>query len=127
MNFLSVRIGAFAIASLAPTLSSAEGTVHICTMDSTEDRTSVELRVYEFEEKAHSAFVQLTTDYGDTLPYAYICDAECLMLSPFDDYKYSLQFAPALEVGSQVTMTTSSVEDAHNFVDTFILGSCKKI
>lgn len=124
---MNIRSLAFIAATFVPSILSAQAVVYTCALQSNDGLTNAELRVYEYEQTVHSAFMQFTTEYGDTLPFVFSCMPECLMLSSYDDYQYRLQFGSSLKAGLDVTLRTSSVDHVNEFVDAFTLSSCSQV
>ena len=71
---------------------------------------------YQYEGFTHSVLIEVTTDYGDTVPYLFTCQApsvQCVMDFEGDDYRY------LLDVGENtVSIVTQGVDDYIN-IDVF--------
>ena len=97
-----------------------------CDLNPTGDTGFVtgQLRVYHHEDIVHSAFVEAKTDYGDDLPYVFLCEANCTMSPVGDDYKYSLRFSGDPRQPDQVVLLTESRTDNFSAQDVFAVGKC---
>lgn len=107
--------------------SPALATVSVCTLQSTEEHISPSLALYEHEGATHSATLEYTTDYGDTLPYLFVCNVNCVMDMVGDDYRYILGVEPDLRNPELVALVTESKTDDFRNVEAFRVESCEKL
>lgn len=135
--------------SLLLAAGSVSAEVSICQLQPTEEHIKPSLSVYSFEGEIHSAFLEFTTDYGDVLPYLFVCHSKecetiaddkdrlacydlkaedtvsCRMILEGDDYSYTLVVEPELRNPETITLLTESISDDYRSVETLMVESCQ--
>ena len=135
--------------SLLLAAGSVSAEVSICQLQPTEEHIKPSLSMYRFEGEIHSAFLEFTTDYGDVLPYLFICHpgecdtiaedndrlacydlkaedtVSCRMITEGDDYSYTLVVEPELRDPETITLLTESISDDYRSVETLTVESCQ--
>jgi hypothetical protein len=104
--------------------SSAAAKVTECHLESTEKELAPVLRIYEDGGFIHSATLEFTTDYGDTLPYLFLCEVNCVMNFEDDEFTYLLGGKPRLETPDFVTFVTKSKADDFKSSTEFKVSEC---
>ncbi len=85
------------------------------------------LRIYAHDGVVHSAFLETRTEYGDDLPYVFICDGACRMDMTGDDYVYALEVGPSLSGPESVSLVTRARADDFAAVDQFAVRECVRL
>ena len=106
--------------------SPATAEVTTCTLKSTQEELAPIFKVYMHNGFIHSAMLEFTTDYGDTLPYLFSCDANCVMDMSGDDYRYILGVEPDISAPETVTVVTEAKSDDFRTITTLNVENCDK-
>ncbi|WP_428514701.1 hypothetical protein [Roseovarius sp.] len=85
------------------------------------------LRIYAHDGAVHSAFLETRTEYGDDLPYVFICDGACRMDMAGDDYVYALEVGPSLSGPERVSLVTRARADDFTALDRFAVRECVRL
>ena len=113
------------ILALALSASSAIANVNVCTLHPTEKHLLPSFAVYEHEGVIHSATLEYMTEYGDSLPYLFVCGTNCVMDMAGDNYRYIISVEPNLRSPELVTLVTESKNDEFRTVETLRVSACK--
>ena len=84
-----------------------------CKLRPTDKILSPSLSIYSHEGFVHSVFLEFKTDYGDTLPYVFVCRVNCSMDMVSDDFRYFLGVDTDLRSPPEtvILITESKVDD----------------
>lgn len=100
--------------------------VTTCALQSKQDELAPVLEVYTYDGFTHSVTLEFTTDYGDTLPYLFSCNVNCVMDMVGDDYRYILGVTPDIRTPETITLTTESRSDDFRNTTTLNVENCEK-
>lgn len=104
--------------------STAFGEVTECSLKETEEHQTPRFSVYEYDGVIHSVFLEFTTDYGDTLPYLFVCGVNCMMDFVGDDFLYSVSILPNLSTPERIVLLTESRNDDYRNREEFEVLGC---
>lgn len=106
------------------TFGVAQADVLDCSLHNVDSHEIASVTIYSYDGKTHSVFLELVTNYGDTMPYVFDCSNDCKMHFVAQEYMYSLNALPNWEGPAFISMTARSILDGTELVDNYQVKTC---
>ncbi|WP_373353183.1 hypothetical protein [Pseudoroseicyclus sp. CXY001] len=113
--------------ALAATPAMADVTACTLTPNEKSGLASAELRIFHYEDFVHSIVLEARTEYGDDLPYLFVCETTCAMemKGDLDRYRLTLEGAPLAP--ERVVLETEGLQDDFTHSDIFDVEGCRDL
>ncbi len=113
------------LAAATPGAANEKYSVLDCALEPNgPDIVSARASLYLEDGEPHSAFFELTMDYGDTLPYVFECSESCIMDLSEDEYTYTLTASPGFAEPESLSLLTRDQTRDEAFQDMFSVEAC---